>query len=201
MKTYLFLPLFQALCTATAVHSDDTHSSSTLVSRVNGQELTNPDNEPDYADPVTNNRIPKSRILKINEPPAAVDRWFDWDETCTDELDRQRVTAAFQDSMELIEKSSEFLEALQEGLPKKPIKKGTATKENVQCIVQEDPAFTQMFYAQDHRVGDVKKTFENLLNGMKSFNGRNKGLPDAVRFICDPKGVVQSAQGRQWCRE
>lgn len=198
MRSLLLLHLLAALCATIAVQPHYEHSSISLEKRVNDQELTNPDNEPDDEDPVTKNKTPKSRVLKVSEPKAAIDRWFDWDETCTDEVVRQRIIAAFQDSTELVQKGADFLKALKDGLPKKPPQK-SATKENVAYIVQEDPAFTQIFYAQDHRIGDVENTLNTLLSKMKSFDGRNGNKLNAVRFICDVKGEIKDVDGKGYC--
>ncbi|WEW59872.1 hypothetical protein PRK78_005353 [Emydomyces testavorans] len=196
MRSIILLALFTSLCAAIAQHPNGEWRTPSLVARVNNQQVANPDNEADDEDPVTKTKTPKSRVLVIGEPKEAVDRWFDWDETCTDQTERQEITAAFQDALELAATSSKFLKALRDRLPKQP--GSAANKDNVAFVVQEDPAFTQMFYAQDNHIDDVRETFDVLLQKMKSFNGRN-GDKNGVRFICDKEGKVKSAKGESFC--
>ncbi|KAL9621478.1 MAG: hypothetical protein Q9160_004121 [Pyrenula sp. 1 TL-2023] len=200
MRSFLFLPLISSLCAAIAVQSNDIRITWGLAKRVGeqGQRATNPDNEPDDEDPVTKSKTPKSRVLEIDEPKEAKDRWFDWDETCTDELDRQKTTAAFQDALDLAQFGSGHLQQLLDNLPKKP-PESSAKKENVAFIVKEDPAFAQMFFAQDNRIGYVKETYDLLLSKMKSFDGRNGNNPNGLRFICDKEGNVKNAKGESYC--
>jgi len=58
-------------------------------------------------------------------------------------------------------KASEALDALKKGLPQ-PAKDRTSNpvKENQNYIAAEDPAYTQMFFAQDKRIEPVKEAFE-----------------------------------------
>lgn len=203
MKSLLFIPLISSLCAAIAVHSNDKHLTHSLVTRADGddnkgQKATNPDNEPDDEDPVTKEKIRKSLVLEIGAPQEATNRWFDWDESCTDEKDRQKITAAFQDTIGLAGQGSQFLTDLQNGLPKKP-PGSSANKGNIAYIVKEDPAFTQMFYAQDNRIQYVKDTYDLLVSKMKSFDGRNGDGANGVRFICDRQGKVKTAGGDSYC--
>lgn len=197
MKTLSLLPVFISLCVAVAVPSSNDPSSSHLQKRA--QKLTNPDNEPDFEDPVSKSKVPKSRVLEFDgtDDPASK-RWFDWDESCSNENDRKKILAAFNNVMDLSKISSDFLTDLQKGLPKQ----NTGTKvdnDNRKYIMAEDPAFTQMFNAEDIRISFVKDSFDLIPTKMKSFDGRNDNKPPAVRFICDPKGEVKTASGDSYC--
>jgi hypothetical protein len=201
MKSLVFLFLFTHLCAAIAVPPNSRRAAPALQVRAGGQKLTNPDNEEVYKDKMTLAETSKSQILKFDTPQEETDnRWFDWDQTCKDETDRQKVLLAFKYGYEYATKASRFLQELLDNLPNKPPGK-SANKQNIKFIVDEDPAFAQMFYAQDNRINQVKGTFDNLLAGMKSFQGRNKKRAgaDGVRFICDREGKVKNVDGESWC--
>lgn len=197
MKNLFLLPLVASLCAAVAVKPNDERPNQHLTTREDGQHAENLDKEQDHEDPVTKSKTPKSRVLIIGEPKAASDRWFDWDESCTDSRDRQKITAAFQDALDLVQTGSMFLKRLGDGLPKKI--GSNANKENIAFIAQEDPAFTQMFYAQDNRIAYVKETYDIVLQKIKSFKGRNGDKGDGLRFICDRKGVLKDTEGGSYC--
>ncbi|EEP80522.1 predicted protein [Uncinocarpus reesii 1704] len=196
MKGFISLPLFASFCAAVVIHPADTRSLSHLEKREGNQEVKQLDDEPDYEDPVTKAKTPKTRVLIVNQPKEATERWFDWDESCTDQEDRRKITAAFQDSLDFIKSASGFLEELTKGLPQKPGK--NANKENIAFISEKDPAFTQMFYAQDNRIGYVKESFDILHKKMQQFEGRH-GDASGVRFICDKKGEVKGSDGESYC--
>lgn len=166
-----------------------------------GQQLIDPDDEGDHVDDDTLARTPKSKILKFDTAQEETDnRWFDWDQTCADETDRQKVLAAFQDGYEFANRASGFLQGLLNGLPNNPPGRN-ANKDNIAYIVKEDPAFAQMFYAQDNRIAQVKGTFDNLVAKMKSYQGRNtkRENADGVRIVCDREGKVEDVNGESYC--
>lgn len=161
-----------------------------LVARAN-QVLTNPDNEPDYVDPVTGNTTPKSRILSGVGPAEADARWFDWDETCSDKDHRKKIMTAFSNVMLLSEWTFTHLEQLQNALPKPP---GSSPNTiNRKYIFENDPAYAQMFGAHDHALAYVKETFNKVkTNGKKPPNERNQAGPGALRFICNADNAVMN---------
>ncbi|KAI1373270.1 hypothetical protein F4677DRAFT_448600 [Hypoxylon crocopeplum] len=89
-----------------------------LVAR-GGQQLTNPDNEPDYEDFTTGSKTPKSRVLS-GVGPVEANRWFDWDESCSDADQRTKIL-------------------LQKGLPS-PVRASSPNKDNQKYIFNKDPA-------------------------------------------------------------
>ncbi|KAM5451740.1 hypothetical protein MaudCBS49596_003567 [Microsporum audouinii] len=191
-----FVPLlfFVSVCTAITIRSNETHTPPRIDARVPQQRVEVYDNEVDFIDPITQATIPLSRVLVVDEPQEAVDRWFDWDETCTDKIDRGKITAAFKDALELAQHSSTFLKDLDDGLA------GEETKaRRVSYIVTKDPAFTQMFYALDDRIGYVKESFDILLDKMTRYEGRGIDGADGVRFICDREGIIKDNEGGSYC--
>ncbi|KAK2767033.1 hypothetical protein FQN54_006351 [Arachnomyces sp. PD_36] len=212
MKSLPFLFLFTHLCASVAVPLEGRAPTATLHIRADddegdpmdtdapGQQLINPDDEVSVKDQLTLAETQKSQILKFDTPQEQTDnRWFDWDESCADENDRKKVLLAFEYGYHYAEKASSFLQTLSDGLPKPA--GSSAIKDNVKYIVETDPAFTQMFFAQDNRVLQVKGTFDNLLAKMKSYDGRNTKRENAngVRFVCDREDEVRNVDGDSWC--
>ena len=188
---------FQFLSYATGLVPATVPLHSRLMTRA-AQELTNPDNEPAFADPLSGAQTPKSRVLSGVGPQEANDRWFDWDESCANEEDREKVVAAFQGAMSLAEGASQHLESLRNSL-EKPIKIG-ATIGNQRMISDTDPAYLQMFKAQDNRLPYIKGTFDLVTSTGRSSQGRQDASgPQALRFICDREGKIKNDVGGPFC--
>lgn len=58
-------------------------------------------------------------------------------------------------------------------------------------------SYTQMFFAQDHRIEDVRKIYQSMLSGMESSRSDpgSKREGAFLRFICDPHAETSSGQG------
>ncbi|PGH10716.1 hypothetical protein AJ79_05307 [Helicocarpus griseus UAMH5409] len=190
-----FLPLgdLVLLCSNSNHFNGVDSSASHLYIRADGHRVTDPDNELLFEDPVTNTKTPKSRVLEIGEPEEARNRWFDWDESCTDQEDRRKITEAFRMAKDFARSASGFLDKPNKGLPKTK-KKNAAVPENVEYIKKFDSAFTQMFFAQDNRIDYVKDSFDILVDRLSKYDGRHpQEGKHGLRFICDRKG-----QSRIW---
>jgi hypothetical protein len=164
-----------------------------------GQQLTNPDNEPDSIDPVTGATTPKSRVLSGVGPAEADQRWFDWDESCTDEAHRTKILTTFQYTMELAEFTSTHLAKLLAGLPNVP---GTSiNNDNRRYIFGEDPSFAQMFLGHDNRIGFVKDRFDLVTSKAKMTPAtRVPNGAGALRFICSAAdNVLMADQATPYC--
>jgi hypothetical protein len=198
MRFLPFLLVLPSLYAAVAgyVVIDKPHISSTLSTRAD-KTPDNPDGEDDYQDPVTKANVPRSRILPfgqngVDQPPEARDRWFDWDMTCTDTDDRQKIMTAFTNAYALAERASGALDALIKGLPSPAGTGSNAVRVNQNYIAAEDPAYTQMWFAQDNRLAQVKKSFDTIYSQVtKKPDDRAKGK-GALRLICDKGGNVKA---------
>lgn len=173
-------------------------SQPRLETRV-GQQLTNPDNEPDYVDPVTGATTPKSRVLSGVGPAEADQRWFDWDESCTDEAHRTKILTTFQYTMDLAEWTSTHLEELLAGLPNVPGR--SINRDNQHYIFQQDPAYAQMFCGYDNHLADVKVLYDLVISKAKVAPAmRGEAGPGALRFICNAENrVVEADQSTTIC--
>ncbi|KAI0517996.1 hypothetical protein F5B22DRAFT_654329 [Xylaria bambusicola] len=161
-----------------------------LVARVE-QQLTNLDNEPGHQDHVTGNTTPKSRVLTGVGPKEADNRWFDWDESCSDPNHRTKIVNTFQHSIELAGWTFEHLQELQNGLPN-PVGR-TVNTGNRKYIFNTDPAFAQMFNGQDHRIDFVKESFNLVTKRAVSPPGtREQKGPGLLRFICNADNHVMN---------
>lgn len=159
-----------------------------------GQGVENLDNEPDYEDPVSGDKIPKSRILTGLGPDAAINRFFDWDESCTDEKHRKKIAATFTNVLALTGYASGHLDQLSKGLNPQP---GSSTnKRNQQTIFDIDPAYAQMFLGLDNQIKYVKGSFD-LISGEAPKPGADRGgnKPGALRFICNADDHVMNGDG------
>ncbi|KPM36219.1 hypothetical protein AK830_g10358 [Neonectria ditissima] len=162
------------------------------------QTLTNPDNDPDYEDHTTGNKTPKSRVLSGVGPQAADDRWFDWDESCSDKDQRAKIVTAFEQITQLSDWTSKHLEQLKAGLPKAV--GSSVNAENRKYIFEMDPAFAQMFLGQDNRIQYIKETFDLVTTNAKKPPGERGGnKPGALRFICSAKNEVKDVDGQPYC--
>ncbi|KAK8076729.1 hypothetical protein PG994_004001 [Apiospora phragmitis] len=178
MKIVL-LALSASLVTGNILHRPEWK----LVAR-NGQQLTNPDNEPDWVDQVTGTKTPKSRVLSGVGPEEADNRLFDWDESCSDEKQRKKILDAFTNMHQLLEWTSTHLGQLQEGLPN-PVDPSKTNDENRKYIFDKDPAYAQMFLGHDNRIQYVKETFDLVKGESKKKAGERGGnKPGALRLIC-----------------
>ncbi|KAI1127399.1 hypothetical protein F5Y10DRAFT_242969 [Nemania abortiva] len=184
----MLLPTLFLLCSSVSV-------GHALYARA-GQQLTNPDNEPDYRDPVTGNTIPKSRVLSGVGPQAADNRWFDWDESCSDADQRTKIANTFDHSLQLTMFMSQHLDQLQMKLPTPP---GTGLNQaNKKFIFQTDPAYAQMFKGLDHKINYVKETFDLVNTRAQSPPAtRGGGGPSALRFICNADDKVMNQDNTQ----
>ncbi|XXH01315.1 hypothetical protein Hte_007672 [Hypoxylon texense] len=168
---------------------------TSLVARA-GQSLTNPDNEPDFEDVVTGDKTPKSRVLSGIGPEEADNRWFDWDESCSNADQRTKILAAFRHIIQLSDATSGHLDELQKGLPK-PVGKST-NKDNKKYIFDTDPAYAQMFLGLDDRIQYVKDTFDLVRTKANAPpDARGGGKPGALRFICNANNEVMTGDGKE----
>lgn len=164
-----------------------------------GQDVENLDNEPDYEDPVSGDKIPKSRILTGLGPDAAINRFFDWDESCTDETHRKKIAATFANVLTLTGYASDHLDLLSQGLNPQP---GSSTnKRNQQAIFDVDPAYAQMFLGLENQIKYVKGSFD-LISGEVPKPGADRGgnKPGALRFICNADDhVMNGDESAKYC--
>lgn len=162
------------------------------------QTLTNPDNDPDYEDPTSGDKTPKSRVLSGVGPQAADDRWFDWDESCSDKDQREKIVTAFEQMTQLSDWTSQHLDQLKAGLPNAV---GTSVNAaNRKYIFDKDPAFAQMFLGQDNRIQYIKETFDLVTTNARKLSGERGGnKPGALRFICSAKNEVKDVDGQPYC--
>lgn len=176
--------------------SGDTRSRLTIRADEE-QKLTNPDNEPGFKDPVTGATMEKSRVLSGIGPDAAKDRFFDWDESCSDATHRAKIVAAFGSVQQLAEHASTRLGDLKGKLPNTP--KNRANKANRLEIAKVDPAYTQMFKAFDHKIEEVKGGFDILAANMKKApSDRGGDNPGALRIICSADNKVRFGSKHQY---
>lgn len=121
---------------------------------------------------------PKKSLAGVG-PQAADDRWFDWDESCSDW-------------------TSKHLDQLKAGLPNAV---GTSVNAaNRKYIFEKDPAFAQMFLGQDNRIQYIKETFDLVTTNAKKPPGERGGnKPGALRFICSAKNEVEDIDGQPYC--
>jgi hypothetical protein len=168
--------------------------NGTHVKVTTGQSLENPDNEPQYYNVLTSNWEDKSMILMNVGPAEANSRFFDWDQSCTDAGQRERIVLAWRDMQPLITSSSARLQALTNRLPKQPSTNGKDNPANRAFIKSEDPAYTQMFGARDSRLQYVDESYDLITNNVKNFAGRG-----ALRFICNADDHVKNGEGASFC--
>lgn len=131
-------------------------------------------------------------------PQAADDRWFDWDESCSDKDQRAKIVTAFEQMTQLSDWTSQHLDQLKAGLPNAV---GTSVNvANRKYIFEKDPAFAQMFLGQDNRIQYIKETFDLVTtNAKKSPGERGGNKPGALRFICSAKNEVKDIDGQPYC--
>lgn len=196
MKISLFLFISASLVVGHVVPS----RPRPLAARA-GESLTNPDEEPDYADPHSGSKIEKSRVLSGVGPDAANNRFFDWDESCTDAGQRTKIVAAFENSLQLATWTSNHLQQLQAGLPEPPGAGGRDKQGNKNFIKDKDPAYQQMFLSLDSRIQYVKETFDIFsANAVKDPAGRSDRKPGALRFICNADNhVLKGDESGPYC--
>lgn len=165
-----------------------------------GQQLTNPDNEPNYEDLITGSKTPKSRVLSGTGLAEADNRWFDWDESCSDVDQRTKILAAFRHIIQLSDSTSKHLDELQKGLPS-PVGTSSFNKDNQKYIFDNDPAYAQMFLGHDNRIQYIKETFDLVtINAQKTPDARGGKKPGALRFICNANNKVMNAdKSRPYC--
>lgn len=174
---------------------------ASLERRANsGQQLTNPDSEPPYTDPTSGSQVDKSRILSGTGFQPADDRYFDWDESCSDADERLKIATAWEHFQPLVDGARDQLKDLRDKLPKQPVRdSGNPNEENREFIHTEDPAYAQMFKARDTGMAWVQESYKRVSDNVRVFNGRNPGKPSALRFICDSKGQIKNGDGSSFC--
>lgn len=189
-------------CVAVLTLHKDGKNRTRLEARAD-QDLTNPDNEPTYEDEVTGEDWDKSKILSGVGPDAADKRYFDWDESCVDSGQREKIMLTWVAFQDLTISASKRLSDLMARLPDQPVgTKGNPNDENVKFIMAEDPAYTQMFKARDTGLTNVRNAFDAITQNAQVFQGRggNKsGKPPALRFICNADNHVKDANGGPLC--
>ncbi|KAF2759135.1 hypothetical protein EJ05DRAFT_509995 [Pseudovirgaria hyperparasitica] len=195
MKSLLFLP-FCSLCAALVVSTPDNVKATHIAPRV-GQSFTNPDNEPQYEDPVTKAKVDKAKILSGVGPKEADDRWFDWDETCTDADQRKIIFQTFEHTILMADYGASHLDNLKKGLPEPVTDDASKPNDNNRkAIFQTDPAYAQMFNGHDNRIKYVRDTFGLVSSeAQKAPGARNGQKQGALRFICDKTGAIRSGDG------
>lgn len=192
------LPLLKFVYASPAPLASDTVPNGHLLPRVNQQQLINPDNEPAYTDLLMGSQQEKSRILSGVGPQEAIDRWWDWDETCSDDADRAMITATFQNAMSLAQNTITRLDTLRSSLPQVPKPSGK-TDVNRNYILKNDQAFAQMFGGRDDMITYVRDSFDLVTTRAQSFQGRNSQGPSSLRFICDKQGTLKNEDGTSYC--
>jgi hypothetical protein len=199
MKTITLLIAFATASAALAVPPSDGISTILLTTRDDGQQLTNPGDEDPFTNEITGASIAKSRVLSGVGPPEADDRHFDWDESCTDEKHRKKITLAFRVMQELARGASEKLQDLMDNLPQERVG-SKINAENRLYIAKTDFAYTQMFRAWDSKIDQVKGSFDKVLRNVKNFPGRAPADEGALRFICNADNHVKHEDGSPFCR-
>jgi hypothetical protein len=197
MKTITLLIAFVSAAAALVVPTADGDSGNQIEARDNGQQLTNPDREDPYIDPLTGASIEKSRILAGIGPQEAQDRHFDWDESCVDEQQRKKIMTTFVVFQELVKSASDRLRDLKSKLPQPITKK--INDENRQFIAKTDFAYTQMFRAWDSNIDQVINSFDKVTRNVKNFPSRAATDEAALRFICNANNQVLHANGSPLC--
>lgn len=186
------LSLFAVSCIAGVVPKHDDHALPQLVPRIDGQQVVNLDNEPDFEDPDSNDKVSKSGILSGLGNAEADNRWFDWDQTCTDAGERQKILTAFTSTMTLAEWASQHVQGMIDNFPK-PAVDNKVNPDNQKFIFAQYPSYAQMFGGWDGRAGYVKDTLKLVADRAQSFDGRNGNKPPALRFVCNSDNHVLNA--------
>lgn len=123
--------------------------------------------------------------------------------TCTDAGDRLKITNAFADALNLAGAASKALGILRKSLPKGDEVQEKSSKpiaENQNYISTVDPAFTQMFFALDGRILDVKGVFDKIQHQvLLTPDKRTKDSKGGLRFICDKGGKIMDGNGESFC--
>jgi hypothetical protein len=190
MKTTTFWIAFITASAALIIPPPIGDPGSLLTARDNGQQLTNPDEEDPYTDEITGASISKSMVLSGVGPTEADERFFDWDESCTDEKHRKKIMIAFGVVQDLAGSASDKLQELMDSLPQeRAVNK--INDENRRFIAKTDFAYTQMFKAWDNKIPQVKGSFDKLLKNMKYFPDRAPVDKGALRFICNADNHVR----------
>lgn len=193
--------LLCALAATCAAHYLPAELSKTLIPRGDngGQNVGNPDKEPGFQVTTSGDTQDKSRVLTGVGPDAANQRYFDWDETCTDAEQRQEILDAWTNFQPLVTQASEQLKELSAALPQAT---GTSPKiANKRKIAAVDQAFTQYFSARDNQIDFVKGAYDVLTgNVQKGATQRGDGKPGALRFICDKERKIKQRDGKPFCR-
>lgn len=123
--------------------------------------------------------------------------------TCTDARDRNKIMTAFANGLMLASQASSSLDKLRKALPDQANvrdKTSNTVTANLRFIADEDPAYTQMFFALDGRIVNVKDSFDTVTSMVAKVPGDrdNKGT-GGLRFICDKAGKVLDAAGESYC--
>ncbi|KAK6431290.1 hypothetical protein LTR95_012552 [Oleoguttula sp. CCFEE 5521] len=164
-----------------------------------GQSVWNPDHEPPYEIRASGEELSKSQILRGLGPAEADEhRYFDWDETCIDPEERRVILAAWRNFQPLVDSATTRLEDLITRLPVK-VPAGTTRAANVRYIKQTDPAYTQIFAAQDNRLDEVVKIYKTITTGIQSSPARNGVSPSRLRFMCDKHAQIKDGSGNAIC--
>ena len=82
----------------------------------------------------------KLRPGEVSGPP---DRLYDWDESCTDSTQRQKISDAYNMAVKLAKDSEAKLKTLADGLPKRPANKEQPVNQN--WIAEHDPAYAMTY--------------------------------------------------------
>lgn len=124
--------------------------------------------------------------------------------TCTDTNQRNKFVKAWRFSLTLADRASTGLDALLKKLPEESAtNSGNTNTENQRYIAAEDPAYTQMYYALDGRMSQVRDNFDKIRNNVRQ-PLNTPGAPRAngqggLRIICDKDGALKDQSGNQYC--
>jgi hypothetical protein len=140
----LLLELFVLLC-QTAVVTNPRQPRDSRKAHVDGRTIVQRasiDSGSSLSDTLAadGDSITQSYYLTLRpgkvEGPA--DRLYDWDESCIDSTERQKITDAYNMAIKLVKDADAKLKALADGLPKRPT--AVVNTENQKLIAELDPA-------------------------------------------------------------
>lgn len=191
MKQFLLLPFLLLPGLKAVVHRLPAHGTS-LAPRAD-QKAENLDSEVALKDPVSGLEIPKALILTGLGPDEASKRLFDWDESCTDKDDRERIVTAWRNVIKLSSATSTHLDQLSKGLPSPP--SGRIDKANRKLIYDRDSPFAQFFRAQDSKISNVKAAFDKIKEMAEKPQDQRGSTPGALRFVCDKQAKIKNRAG------
>lgn len=197
MKSTAFSFALLSVASALSVPVQRQADSAGLAIRADeNQNVANPDNEPPWIpDPSTGVQEAKPGILTGLGPQAATDRFFDWDESCTDASQRAQIVATWDSFQTLTTVTSTRLGELQGNLPDR----GKFTDVNKRYIWQVDPAYSQMFKASDDHLSYVKESFDLITRTVRDPQGRGGNRPGALRFVCNKDNKIKDSLGQPAC--